>query len=128
MGRATAPPDESPPPTEAACRSARRLDRSRIEADGWIEDYLAAVLDGANAAGTLAGFPAAGRRVALGLQNRAEELGRPEIYGGFLRLIGAEDVSREEVAGGISSLARVYDGVSTTPSEPLLAGGGRARS
>ena len=42
---------------------------------GWVEDYLAAVLDGANAAGTLAGFPApAGRRGlrALGLQNRVE--------------------------------------------------------
>ena len=111
---------------QAFLEQARRLDRSRIEAEGWIEDYLAAVLDGANAAGTLAGFPAAGRRVALGLQNRAEELGRPEIYGGFLRLIGAEDVSREEVAGWISSLARIYDGVSTTSSEPLLSPARRA--
>jgi len=105
---------------------ARRFHASLQQADRWLADYLVAVLDGANSGGTLAGFPAAGRRVALGLQSLSQELSRPEIYGGFLRLIGAEGVSQAEVAAWIASLARLYDVISEVQAEPLLSPARRA--
>jgi hypothetical protein len=105
---------------------ARRLDPARFQAEDWIGDYLVAALDGANAAGTLAGFPAAGRRVALGLQIRAEELGHPEVYGGFLRLLGADELRSEEVEAWIVALARSYDLVSPGQTDPLLSPARRA--
>ncbi len=105
----------------AFLESGRRLLASLRQGDRWLEDYLAAVLDGANSAGTLAGTPAAGRRVALLLESLSQELDRPEVYGGFLRLIGAEDISQTEVAGWIASLARLYDVVSGSQADPLLS-------
>jgi hypothetical protein len=89
-------------------------------------DYLAAVLDAANAAGTLAGFPAAGRRVALALYALAAELDHPEVYGGFLRLLGAEDLGQGEVGQWLTCLARAYDVVSADDPGPSLAPARRA--
>jgi hypothetical protein len=105
---------------------ARRMNPGRFQAEEWIEGYLAAALDGANAAGTLAGFPAAGRRVALGLQIRAQELGHPEVYGGFLRLLGADELRSEEVEAWILALERVYDRVAPGQTDPLFSPARRA--
>lgn len=105
----------------AFLESARHLHSGLQASKRWVEDYLAAVLDGANAGGTLAGFPAGGRRVALGLQRLSEDLGHSEVYGGFLRLIGAEGLGQAEVEGWIQSLSRLYDAVATDQAEPLLS-------
>lgn len=110
----------------AFLENARRL-HSGLRPDGrWTAVYLAALLDAANAAGTLAGFPAAGRRVALALRALADDLGHPEVYGGFLRLLGAEDLGQAEAAQWLTSLARAYDAVSSDQPGPLLAAARRA--
>jgi hypothetical protein len=100
---------------------ARRLHSALAPGGRWMAGYLAAVRDAANAAGTLAGFPAAGRRVALALQALSDDLGHPEVYGGFLRLLGAEDLSPAEAGPWLSSLARAYDVVATDNPSPMLA-------
>jgi hypothetical protein len=110
----------------AFLENARRLHAALATSDHWMADYLAAVLDAANAAGTLAGFPAAGRRVALALKALAAELDHPEVYGGFLRLLGAESLGLAEVGHWLTCLARAYDVVSADDPGPLLAPARRA--
>jgi hypothetical protein len=106
--------------------SARRLHAALPASDHWVADYLAAVLDSANAAGTLAGFPAAGRRLAQTLNTLAEELGHPEVFGGFLRLLGADNLDKGEVGQWLTCLARAYDIASADDPRPLLAPARRA--
>lgn len=114
-------PDHVRARAAAFLERARHLHASLHQSKRWVEHYLDAVLAGANAAGTLAGFPAAGRRVALGLQSLSNELERPEVYGGFLRLIGAEDVSQAEVAAWNTSVTSLYDASSRLQADPLLS-------
>ena len=71
--------------------------------------YLEAVLTGANAAAALVGPPAAGRRVALQLRQRSEQLGRPELTAGFLALLGAEPGTAWDLPSWLTAWARAWD-------------------
>lgn len=83
-------------PDHAAARGftflqrARQDRRSLDEADSWILTYCRSLLEGANAAACLAGPPASGRGLALDLRQRTGDLGHPEVFHAFLRLLGAD--------------------------------------
>jgi predicted nucleotidyltransferase len=82
---------------------------------------LDAALDGANAAASLAGAPAAGRRLLLDLERRAQALDRPELSDGLVRLIGIDRDDGREVPSWLAAWARAFDAASPLTTDPRLA-------
>jgi predicted nucleotidyltransferase len=82
---------------------------------------LDAALDGANAAASLAGAPAAGRRLLLDLERRAQALDRPELSDGVVRLIGIDRDDGREVPSWLAAWARAFDAASPLTTDPRLA-------
>ncbi|OQY35118.1 MAG: hypothetical protein B6I38_01745 [Anaerolineaceae bacterium 4572_5.1] len=54
-----------------------------------VEDYLTAVEQAVNAVALLTGPALAARRLGVEFANRAQSLGQPQLYGGFLELLGS---------------------------------------
>jgi deoxyguanosine kinase len=67
---------------------------------------LEAAIDGANAAASLAGAPAAGRRMLLDLERRGQALARPEVSEGLIRLFGIERGDSRAIPAWIAAWAR----------------------
>jgi hypothetical protein len=82
---------------------------------------LQATLDGANAAASLAGAPAAGRRLLLDLERRAQTLGRPELSEGLVRLIGIDRAEERDVPSWLAAWARAFDAAAPLTTDPRLA-------
>jgi len=82
---------------------------------------LEAALDGANAAASLAGAPAAGRRLLLDLERRAQALGRPELSDGLVRLIGIDRSDGRQIPSWLAAWARGFDTASPLTTDPRLA-------
>jgi predicted nucleotidyltransferase len=90
---------------------------SQLEAGTLLETAL----DGANAAASLAGAPAAGRRLLLDLERRAQTLGRPEVSDGLVRLLGIDRGDGREVPSWLGAWARAFDAASPLTTDPRLA-------
>ncbi|MEX0787959.1 MAG: hypothetical protein WD906_09560 [Anaerolineales bacterium] len=111
-----------------AARARGMLEAARTVAPGssangaadWLDGYLEAAQRGANAVALLTGFPVWGRRISLGLQQKAQALGRPEVYDGFLRLLGAEGSVAWDLPGWIAAWARAVDLASAHRPAPDL--------
>ncbi|MCX6069670.1 MAG: deoxynucleoside kinase [Chloroflexi bacterium] len=86
----------------------------QLEADTLLETTL----DGANAAASLAGAPAAGRRLLLDLERRAQTLGRPEVSDGLVRLLGIDRCDGREVPSWLGAWARAFDAASPLTTDP----------
>lgn len=87
----------------------------------WLKTYTRAVLEAANAAVSLTGFPVAGRRLVLDLERASHELNQLQIYKGFFRLIGAENVNGWNLPDMLSTWARTYDLAGEISSDPDLS-------
>lgn len=102
-------------PDHVVTRAQTFLARARAwraqlgEPQAWPRAFLAASLTGANAAASLAGFPAAGRRLALELEARATSLQHPQLYTGFLRLLGAGALTPRVASSILGAWARAFD-------------------
>lgn len=75
----------------------------------WLKIYLRAAMEAANAIATLDRFPVSGRRQALGLARLAEHFNYPELYTGFLALIGGDHLSSWDIPNTLAGWARAYD-------------------
>jgi hypothetical protein len=82
---------------------------------------LEAVLDGANAAASLVGAPAAGRRLLLDLERRAQALDRPEMSEGLVRLVGIDRIDGRSVPAWLAAWARAFDAASPLTTDARLA-------
>lgn len=82
---------------------------------------LEAAIDGANAAASLAGAPAAGRRMLLDLERRGQALGRPEVSEGLIRLFGIERGDSRAIPAWVAAWARAFDAAAPLTSDPRLA-------
>jgi hypothetical protein len=82
---------------------------------------LEAAIDAANAAASLAGAPAAGRRMLLDLERRGQALGRPEVSEGLIRLLGIERGDSREIPAWVSAWARAFDAAAPLTTDPRLA-------
>ena len=82
---------------------------------------LEAAIDGANAAASLAGAPAAGRRLLLELERRGQTLGRPELSEGLIRLFGIERGDSRAVPAWLAAWARAFDAAAPLTTDPRLA-------
>jgi hypothetical protein len=77
---------------QAFLTRARRF-KSELDSDGnFVSNYLRILLEGTNAIATLAGFPAAGRRMVLILESRLEKAKGSHFFEKFLQLQGANRV------------------------------------
>ncbi len=100
--------------------SARQA-KSAWESESFtLRGYLQAALEGANAFACLAGPPAVGRRLALTLERQAHALGQPEVYAGFLRLLGAQSPLGWDVPGWLGACGRAFDDISSASPDPQL--------
>ncbi len=86
-----------------------------------VATLIEAALDGANAAASLAGAPAAGRRLLLDLERRAQALGRPELSDGLMRLIGIDRGDAKDAPSWLAAWARAFDAASPLTNDPRLA-------
>lgn len=81
----------------AFLRQARQL-KTELFLDGkFVPKYLQVLIEASNAMATLAGFPAAGRRLALILEARLDSLGGSHFFERFLHLLGAPRASGDLV-------------------------------
>jgi hypothetical protein len=85
----------------------------------WLAGYLQAAFYAANAVACLHGFPAAGRRSTLILQDQLTALGHPELFQAFLRLIGAPAFDAWSAPEVLSAWGRTFDAASDTVEPDL---------
>ena len=108
-------------------RARAFLDRARQSASllpvssRWERTYCRAVLEAANAIACLTGFPVAGRRLSLQLNDTAQTLEYPELYGGFLQLLGADSLHDWSIPETLGAWARTFDEASDSSPDPLLS-------
>lgn len=99
-----------------------RQSRTLLPVTGrWVRSYLRAVLDTANAAASLSGFPVAGRRMVLDLKAVAGNLAFPELFGIFLMLLGLDHFSAWDLPETLSRWAKAFDTASEQSDDPLVA-------
>ena len=105
---------------QAFLTRARALQGS-IDVDRfWVSRFARTALAGANAIATLAGRPAAGRRLLPLLETSTAEAGCPEAYTGLLRLLGAEAQLPRDLSGWVGAWARAFDAGAPLTAEPDL--------
>ena len=97
--------------------SWQTLDAERL----WLSGWTRALLEATNAVASLDGFPASGRRVMPQLKSRLTEVGHPEIYGYFLRLLGAENFDDTVAAEWVASWSSAFDAASGLSFDPELS-------
>jgi predicted nucleotidyltransferase len=108
-------------------RARAFLDRARQStsllpvSSRWVRTYCRAVHEAANAVACLTGFPVAGRRLSLQLNDAAQSLEYPELYGGFLQLLGSDSLQDWSIPETLSAWARTFDDASDISSDPLLS-------
>jgi hypothetical protein len=73
-----------------------------------VEAYLRAIRNAANAVASLSGPPLTERRFLLRLYERAQALDRPGLYAGTLGLLGAADLSADQISSWMSEWQAVY--------------------
>jgi len=111
-------PDNVHARAQAFLASAQRaLQCARLEAP-WRRPYLQAVLEAANAAASLSGSPAAGRRAWLTLERRLLALGQARLLEQCLALVGGAEVC-PQVQAWTGSWARAFDDLDGNPSPGL---------
>lgn len=74
-----------------------------------ISDYLYAIWNAGNAIASLSGAPLTERRYLLKLPQRTDVLGRPELFAGFMGLLGAENIDFEGIKEWLPKWEAAYD-------------------
>ena len=92
----------------------------------WLRGWLSALLEAANAVACLDGFPAAGRQVAAGLQAKLAAVGHPEVYGRFIRLLGAERLEGSDIDSWPQAWAGAFEIASGRSFDPELSASRKA--
>lgn len=113
-------PDHTRQRARSFLSSAWQAQSELAEDPGWLSIYLRAVQLGANAAACLTGPPVSGRRTVLELERRAQALGQPEVFSGFLRLVGADDSGGWVLPDWLTAWARAFDEAASVSSDPRL--------
>ena len=114
-------PDHALTRAQAFLRHARGASSLLPVTGRWLQIYLKATLEGVNSIACLTGFPVAGRRVTLKLEEAANELGCEHLLSGFLGLLGAGALQTWSMPELLSSWARAFDMASQHSRQTLLA-------
>jgi hypothetical protein len=81
--------------------------------------YLGSIEGAANAVASLSGAPLTLRRLLLAFPERAESVGKPDLFGRLLALIGANLVSADGMRGWIPAWGEAYEAAGQVPSTSL---------
>jgi hypothetical protein len=87
----------------------------------WIQVYLKAAMNSANAIAALTGFPAAGRKIGLELAAAAQALDYPDLWGQFLGLLGADQLLPWSMPELLTSWARTFDAGTRVSTNPIMS-------
>ena len=86
----------------------------------WVHVYLQALMNSANAVASLTGFPVAGRRVGVDLAAAAQTLEYPDLWGGYLNLLGAPHLQSWSMPELLTSWAKTFDAATRSASDEML--------
>jgi hypothetical protein len=86
----------------------------------WLKTYIRIVLEATNAVVTLAGNPAAGRRLALDIERLTKEAGYAKIYHRFINLLGGESLNTTLLPQWLSAWGYAFDSAAALSNEPEL--------
>jgi hypothetical protein len=100
---------------------ARRFKADSASNSAGFENFLHALFEAANAAGSVAGFPAAGRRAILTLKERFQSLGRPDLFDAFRRLLGADKMEGAQLKQGLNAWDEASETLSPAASDAQAA-------
>jgi hypothetical protein len=89
------------------------------EAPVSLDDYGLGLLYAANAAISLAGFPGAGRRLAMKLEAAAGKLGRPDLYDDFQALFGGSELTQLQAEALLADWLAAYRAGQSTSDERI---------
>lgn len=92
---------------------ARKFENVDGSTLSWVTVYTQSLLEGANAAATLGGFPAAGRRLSPILHARLLDLEQENLYFTFQRLLGAEQVGENQLLKWLSEWQKAVEAASS---------------
>ncbi|MGD8632203.1 MAG: hypothetical protein PVF85_01450 [Anaerolineales bacterium] len=98
-----------------------RRQASLLQLSGrWVRTYLMAAFAAANSIASLHKFPVAGRRLTLSLKEQTQSLNLPEVYGRFLKLIGADLVHDWSISELFQPWAHAFDAAARSNNDVLL--------
>lgn len=86
----------------------------------WERAFLTATLNAANSVASLYKFPVAGRRLVLALQQQARALDMLEVYGRFLKLIGADQLHEWSIADLYQPWTHAFDAAISLNHDEML--------
>jgi hypothetical protein len=89
-------------------RRARQANSMLSLSRRWIRTYARAVMEGANAVASLSGFPVAGRRLFLDLEEITDALGFPKFSEAFLQLLVITPPTAENLQQWLPSWERAF--------------------
>jgi hypothetical protein len=87
----------------AFLKNARRFKSNMVHSITWITNYAHAILEAFNALVNLGGFPVAGRRMVLKLEDRLKDLGFDEHFLAFQNLLGGDSLSKVQLQNWLTA-------------------------
>jgi hypothetical protein len=93
----------------AFLESARRYKSAAENIHSWVSNYAKAIRESINALVTLGGFPIAGRKMGLILQERLREMGLEEHFKTFLKLQGGDIQSWDPFPDWLLAWEKVFN-------------------
>lgn len=98
-----------------------RQQASLLQLSGrWVRTFLLSVMNASNSIASLHKFPVAGRRLTLALKQQTHALERPDVYGGFLKLIGADQIHEWAISELYQPWAQAFDAAIQVGEDKLL--------
>jgi hypothetical protein len=86
----------------------------------WLKTYARIALEATNAVVTLTGKPAAGRRLAIEIEQTTKDAGHPEVYQRFLQLLGGDALNTTLIPQWLSAWGYAFDTAAAISKEPEL--------
>jgi hypothetical protein len=88
---------------------ARRFKLDLHTDSSWIRNYTRSILESVNALASLGGFPAAGRRMTIILQDRLANLGFEDYFVTFQNLLGVDSLPEDMLTDWLDAWEEEFD-------------------
>jgi hypothetical protein len=95
--------------SKAFLERARRFKSELLINSSWISNYTNSILESSNALATLDGFPVAGRRMTIILQERLREMGFEDHFFAFQNLLGAAFLPLDQLPGWLIAWEEAFN-------------------
>lgn len=106
--------------TAFLARAKRHRSTLDLHSQRWLPCYLHSLLEAANSAASISGFPAAGRRLALTLEARLRAIGLEDLYAQFNFLLNPDHMDQWDVPQLLSAWSRSFQAAADLGARPEL--------